>query len=731
MDNQAVDWENASPVGCGSAGLMIYGTVGEEKLCFNEESIWAGGKLDTMIEGYDQKIKHVRQMFLEGNEYEAQTWVEKNMEGCYRHIKSYEYAGYVWVKLHGDCECENYTRDIDLINGICTVKYTKNGVDYVREYFASYPAGLICSRYTASDKFSADMRYEREFTDRVLYSENGIEAYCHTSEGTNTFAFRMIVKTDGRIVPGGDGIKITDASYIETYTGIFTNFKYDNIMKAAEGGMKAAEKGWDALKAEHVADFSALMSRSDIVFEAEDDGLDVLTIKDRIKRLQRSSLMRDPSLMSLYWQFGKYLLISSSRPGTLPANLQGVWADGLTPPWQSDYHTNINLQMNYWQAEQAGISECCEALFSYMNDYLLQEGERVARENYKTRGLVVHHLSDIYGFASIADGHWGMWPQGGAWLAFHMWEHYLYTKDEKFLRDTAYRYIRDCADFAVDNLFEGNDGYLYSGPSTSPENSYVVDYNGERKNVLLAISPTMDVQIIGELLDFYCEIEEILGIDRENAEKAHAARVRLLPMKIGKNGQLMEWYKDYDESEPGHRHISHAFGIYPGTLINHSTPELMDAVRVTVDRRINLDGWHPGWSWAWLANILARLDDKEGAYAMIHRLLREKTLNNLFDTHSPFQIDGNFGGAAAIGEMVMQSHENEISLIPSVPEYLNGSFENLRARGGVTVSAEWRSGKVARAELTAASDCTVKVRVPGGSVTEVTLATGRPYEMIF
>ena len=715
LENQSGNWEDASPVGCGSAGFSVYGLVDEERLCFNEESIWAGEKTDTIVPGYDEKIKHIRQMFLDGKDYEAQQWAENNMHGCFRRVKSYEYAGKVCVRFHEDNTCENYSRDIDLINGICTVKYDRDGKHYDREFFASYPSRMMCARYTASEPFDASIRYTREFIDSLTYKPDSLEVDCHTTEGTNTFAFRMIIKTDGQSNVWYDGINIKNATYIETYTGIFTSFRNDDIHAAATIGMKQAERPYDELKREHIADFSALMTRSEISFD-HDSSLDSLPIPERLRRLRADPDERDPGLMMLYWQFGKYLLVSSSRPGTLPANLQGVWANGLTPPWCSDYHTNINLQMNYWHAEEANISECCDALFGYMNELLLPDGEKVARENYKTRGLVVHHLSDIYGFAAVADGPWGMWAVGGAWLAYHMWEHYLFTKDKVFLRETAYRYIRDCADFAMDNLFDGGDGYLYSGPSTSPENSYVVDYNGERKSVLMTISPTMDVQIIGGLLDFYAETEDILGIDPENARIAREKRAKLIPMRVGKHGQLCEWYKDYDESEVGHRHISHGFGLYPGYEINHSTPELMEAMRVTIDRRINGEGWHPGWSWAWLANLLARLDDKEGTYSMIHRLFREKTLDNLFDTHSPFQIDGNFGGAAAIGEMLMQSHEGEISVIPAVPEALNGSFTDLRARGGVTVSAEWKEGRVIWVKLRADKPCTVKLRVPGQDV---------------
>ena len=459
------------------------------------------------------------------------------------------------------------------------------------------------------------------------------------------------------------------------------------------------------------------MNRSTLTLDG-DPAIEELSVGERIERLRENPEADDPALAGLYWNFGKYLLISSSRPGTLPANLQGVWSYGLTPPWNADYHTNINLQMNYWQAEQVGLGDCAMPLFDYMNNYLLPGGERVARENYEVGGMVVHHLSDIYCFAAAADGLWGLWPLGGAWLAFHMWEHYLYTGDPAFLRNTAYEYIKNAALFFLDTMTE-KDGIMLSGPSCSPENRYIKEVNGEKKHVNLTLSPTMDIEIIGGLLDFYLETEALLGIDPDTAAEAAAVRAKMPPLRVGSLGCLMEWVQDYEEAEPGHRHISHAFGLYPAAQITRQTPELFRAIKATLDRRLSFGGGHTGWSRAWLINLYARLRLGEESFRHINLLFTKSTYPNLFDAHPPFQIDGNFGGAAGIGEMVLQSHEGFLSVLPAVPAALaDGSFTGLKARGGYTVSCVFEKGMVTSLEITADAPIHVAIELPAGALTD-------------
>lgn len=711
LENSADVWENSTPVGNGSMGLSIFGRTDSELFVLNEETVWDERTEMKPAGDFKEKVDYIRSLFLAGKNFEAAKWAEDNLENDFNVISSFEVAGKINIDFDNKAKAKNYSRDLCLNSGIATVKYTKKDIETVEECFASYEEKLIAAKFSFSAPSSFTLSFEREHIKSYMTENGTLIVRCGTASGTHCFAVGIKAVTDGALSEDDGKLRVENANEAVIYISVVTDNIAENYIDFCSSKL-AEVLDYDEMKKAHIDSFSAIMSRSDISFEG-DESLEAMPVSKRLERLKKDKKAQDYSLMSLYWQFGKYLLVSSSRPGTLPANLQGVWGERMQNPWNADYHTNINLQMNYWQAEQANISECTSALFDYMNTNLLVGGRKAAQDYYGCKGTVTHHLSDIYGFNGPADGVWGLWPVGGAWLAFHMWEHYLYTNDLDYLKNTAYEYIKACVEFFLDYMVEDDKGRLLTGPSASPENDYI---GADGKPVCMCMSPTMDVEIVSGLLSFYIETEKLLGIDADTAAKAAEALGKMPAIQVGKHGQLMEWLEDYDEAEPGHRHISHAFGLYPADLITRNTPELYNAIRVTIDRRLANGGGHTGWSRAWLINLFARLRDGEGAYEHIRLLFTRSTLPNLYDTHPPFQIDGNFGGAAGIGEMLMQSHEGFISLLPATSSKLSGSFCGLKARGNVEVGAEFECGKVKAFNLVSAEDKCIKLEIENAAV---------------
>ena len=707
LENIAEKWDNGTPIGNGHMGCMLYGDPNCEKLYLCEESIWSQKDEDGLNPAFAEKIEYIKKLYLESSPVEAEKWAVENLKDDFHTIASNEYAGLLTLQFNEKSKITSYSRDLHLDSAIAKVSYKRNGKQFKHEAFSSNPDKIMAYRIKSESKHGFTLQYSRECLRTINTDDTSLFAVCDTAIGNHPFCVGIKVQTNGISEKCNNDIVVKNATDTIVWISIVTSFRCENFETECKNRLAVADKGYDTIKASHIADYQTIYNKSEINFNDESDR-QKLPVNKRLSYLKIHPLKNDYSLASIYFNFGKYLLISSSREGSLPANLQGIWVEKMLNPWNADFHTNINLQMNYWPVEVANIQECAEPLFAYMNNVLLPYGKKTAEVNYNARGLVVHHLSDPYGFTAAADGIWGLWPLGGAWLAFHMWEHYLYTRDKEFLKETAYEYIKNAALFFMDTMFEDKNGRLLSGPSTSPENNFYVG----KVSCNMCMSPTMDIEIIGGLLRFYIETENILHIDEETATLAKEKLAKMPPLQIGKHGQLMEWLEDYDEPEPGHRHISHAFALYPDHAINRNTPEFYKAIRKTIDRRLAHGGGHTGWSRAWLLCLFTRLHDAKAFEKNLRLLFTKSTLGNLLDTHPPFQIDGNFGATAAICESLVQGHEGRICLLPAVCEKRSGSFKGLLVHGGYEVSCIFENAKVISFDIQSAFDGAIRIELP-------------------
>ncbi|SHI70410.1 glycoside hydrolase family 95 protein [Pseudozobellia thermophila] len=728
-DRPAVEWTEALPVGNGSLGAMVFGGVEKEHLQFNEETLWAGKPHNYAHKGAAEHLAEIRSLLSEGKQIEAQNLATEEFMSVPLRQVPYQPFGDLYLGFPDHKNYTAYHRELDLSNAVSTVSYQVDGVNYKREVFSSYPDQILAVHVTA-DKSRAlgfevwmDALHEKK---EVVTSASSQTLKVKVKDGALRGVASFKVQTDGEITTSKGRLKISNASWADIYLSAATNYvDFNDVSGEPEKEVEAIlgkvdGVGFKAVKERHISDYRSLYDRFKI--DLGDNGRSTTTTDRRIYDFWKDP--NDPQLVALYVQYARYLLIASSRPGTKPATLQGIWNPKLNPPWFSSYTTNINVEMNYWPAEVANLGECHEPLFSLVED-LSQTGKSVAREHYNADGWIAHHNVDIWrGAAPVNASNHGIWLGGGAWLSSHIWEHYLFTLDKEFLKEY-FPIIKESALFYSQFLYEDpKTGYLISSPSNSPEIGGLV------------AGPTMDHQLIRALFRSVIEASAILGKDQAFAEGLKEMLPKIAPNKIGKHGQLQEWMEDKDDPDNHHRHVSHLWAVHPGNEINwEDTPELMKAARQSLEYRGD-NG--TGWSLAWKINFWSRFKDGNRAYSLMHRLLspaeepsrkiRGGSYPNLFDAHPPFQIDGNFGGAAGILEMLVQSHLGKIELLPALPDALpKGQVAGLMARGGFEISMAWKDSRLESVEVLSkkGADCTLQYK---GKVVEFKTVAGKKYK---
>lgn len=758
FDKPADHFTASTPLGNGRLGAMIFGDVDQERIVLNESGMWSGSRQDSDRPEAYLALPEIRRLLLEGKNVEAEKLINANFTcagpgsnrggGARAQYGAYQVLGNLHLKfIHesGEAMVRNYRRELDLSQAVARVTYEKGGAHYQREAFVSEPDQAIVLRLSAdkSGMTSFDVRLDRpERYATVVVGKNELLMTGHLENGTGgngaSYAARVrIINRGGTISSEDNQLKVrnsdevllivTAATDIQTFAGRKVK---DAAKTAATDLARASAKTFATLRRTHIADYQNYFNRVSLRI-----GPAKLTAAQRStpQRLQAmSDGNSDPGLMQLYFDFGRYLLISSSRPGGLPANLQGIWAEEIQTPWNADWHLNVNVQMNYWPAEVCNLSELHQPLFALIES-LQEPGTRTARKYYGARGWVAHVITNPWGFTSPGEAaSWGATTTGAAWLCQHLWDHYLFTRDRSFLR-WAYPIIKGSAQFYRDMLIkEPTHGWLVTAPSNSPENSFQLP---DGTSAHITMGATMDMQLLRYLFGACIEAANTLGTDVAFARELAEIRNQLAPTTISSDGRVKEWLEEYKEDDPHHRHVSHLWGLYPGFEISaHGTPDLAAAARKTLD--VRGDGG-TGWSIAHKLALRARLGDGDRAYDLLRTQLKPVAITdritttgggtypNFFGAHPPFQIDGNFGATAGVAEMLLQSQAGEIDLLPAVPKaWSEGDVRGLRARGSYTVGVRWQNGKVVEAVIQSSRRSAAKIRI-GNSVRSFTFKRGQ------